>query len=433
MKRDGWYASRAYAHFDLPLPFDIARGYAADPDRVRRHSFRPFLSFDIVRRRYRASTDGVVVSTKRRPIGVAAHVDGYIFAYYAKILGERYEAKLAAEGLGHSVLAYRSRLGSNIEFSKAAFDEIKRRDESIAIALDLESFFDSIDHATLKRNWAQLLGTDRLPPDHYSVFRAITRYSEVSLEECLSRLGIGKSERIPRPICPPSMFRTVIRRNPHGLANLVSTNTKHHGIPQGSQISALLSNVYMLAFDGEMSSLAAAIGGYYRRYSDDILWICHPEDASYVEEEVKRNLAKLGGTTRINEAKSEHSTFRQNADGRFACDRPIQYLGFTFDGTHTRIRSQTLSRFWRRLIYAARGGRRAAAKSATAPGVVYKRKIYRQFTHLGRRNLITYAKRSEAVMGTGAIRVQMRRHVPRIEKELNAQSAGPTGRRSGNG
>jgi hypothetical protein len=116
----------------------------------------------------------------------------------------------------------------------------------------------------------------------------------------------------------------------------------------------------MLAFDGEMSSLAAAIGGYYRRYSDDILWICHPEEASCVEEELKRSLAKLGGTTRINEAKSEHSTFRQNADGRCACDRPIQYLGFTFDGTHTRIRSQTLSRFWRRLIYAARGARRAA-------------------------------------------------------------------------
>lgn len=140
MKRDGWHVLRPYPHFDLPLTFAVARAYVIDPERVRRHSFHPFLSFDIVRRRYRASPNGAAISTKSRPIGVAAHVDGYIFAYYAKILGERYEARLAADGLGHCVLAYRSGLGSNIEFAKAAFDEIKRRDECIVIAFDLESF-----------------------------------------------------------------------------------------------------------------------------------------------------------------------------------------------------------------------------------------------------------------------------------------------------
>ena len=79
------------------------------------------------------------ISTKRRPIASPAHVDGYIFAYYAKVLGERYESALAVNELGHCVLAYRSGLGSNIEFAKAAFDEIRCRDECIALAFDLES------------------------------------------------------------------------------------------------------------------------------------------------------------------------------------------------------------------------------------------------------------------------------------------------------
>lgn len=220
------------------------------------------------------------------------------------------------------------------------------------------------------------------------------------------------------------MFRTVIRRSAVGLPNLVKTNAQNHGIPQGSQISALLSNVYMLPFDSEMTCLAAAVDGYYRRYSDDILWICRLEDAACVRQELNRSLDKLGGAIKIKEEKTECSIFCRNAGGRLECDRPIQYLGFIFDGSNARIRSQTLSKFWRRVIYAVRTARRAASRSIAAPRIVYKRKIYRLFTHLGRRNLITYAKRSEAVMGTGAIRAQMRRHVPRIAKELGVQSAG---------
>src|SRR5271156_2921845 len=34
MKQDGWYAPRSYPHFDLPLPFEAARAYVIDADRV---------------------------------------------------------------------------------------------------------------------------------------------------------------------------------------------------------------------------------------------------------------------------------------------------------------------------------------------------------------------------------------------------------------
>jgi RNA-directed DNA polymerase len=423
MKQEGWYIPRPYAHFDRPLPFDVAKAYVTDPVRVQQHSFHPFIDFEIVQRRYKVRGQSAEIGSKRRPIGIPSHVDGYVFAYYAKMLGERYEEYLVGNSLGECVLAYRRGLGSNIDFANAAFDEIGRRNRCMAMAFDLEKFFETIDHEILKRNWARLLGVERLSPDRFALFSAITRHASVNLEACRERLQIPKNANLPRPICTPSVFRNVIRRNKNGRPNLIHTNKNTYGIPQGSQISALLSNIYMLDFDLEMKILNDRIGAYYRRYSDDILWICEPEAANDVAASLRQALAKLGGTTTLNEKKTESSTFRVDAFGRLECDRPIQYLGFVFDGTKIRIRSQTLSRFWRRVVYATRATTRAARHSTVKPGTPYKRQLFRRFSHLGHRNLISYAQRSERVMKTGAIRKQLSRHMPRLLQALGRRPA----------
>ena len=53
-----------------------------------------------------------------------------------------------------------------------------------------------------------------------------------------------------------------------------NTVTKDFGIPQGSPISAVLANIYMLDFDYEINKYLESIGGIYRRYSDDMVAIC---------------------------------------------------------------------------------------------------------------------------------------------------------------
>ena len=115
----------------------------------------------------------------------------------------------------------------------------------------------------------------------------------------------------------------------------------NYGIPQGTPISAVLSNIFMIDFDLSMKQFVEKIGGVYWRYSDDIVVIC-PQD---LEEEVENYVAQLvqaqGEKLKINAAKTEVSRFKVFGN-RFICSvcKPdgswqkgrMQYLGFYFDG-----------------------------------------------------------------------------------------------------
>lgn len=361
-------------------------------------------------------------SSKSRPLAMASHVDGYVFAWYSYQLSKKYEAEIRGAGLHDCILAYRPRNGTNITMAEAAFSDIAQRDACIAVALDLKDFFPSIDHATLRANWARVLGTVGLPPDHFAVFRAMTIFSEVDRKACLERLGIDPTkDRIPRPICNGKQFRDAIRRGPPGAATLVSRHGLPHGIPQGSPISALLSNIYMLEFDARMQIEAAAMGGSYRRYSDDILFIVEPKvtEADIVKV-VEDGLALLGSAMKLNAGKTESARFLRDAAGRLECDSPngIQYLGFTFDGERRLIRSQTMSKYARRLVYAIRGAKKAGLKAGLA---AHRRAVYRQFSHLGKSNFISrYVKAAKTAMPGDDIRRQVRPHMRRIANAFAA-------------
>ncbi|CAO3355116.1 antiviral reverse transcriptase Drt2 [Azospirillum melinis] len=411
MSDPDWYRKKRYAHFDVPLSADHATAYVTNAERVAKRSFYPFIAFDITVRRYKSKNGLTEIKQKKRPIRMASHVDGYIFAYYAWVLSRQYEDFIRNTRLEKSVLAYRSGIGSNITFAREAFWEVDRRGSCVAIAMDLEKFFDSLDHEHLKRQWCQVLGADRLPPDHYAVFKAMTRYARVDREAAYAILGIKDAP--PKPLCTPSEFRTKIR-----ASRVIQVNTEKFGIPQGSPMSSILSNIYMIPFDQEMIALAHGLHGYYRRYCDDILWIVEDGDQGTVQEAVEIALGKIGDEIKVNRDKTIISKF--GFDGLVVGEKPLQYLGFTYDGHQRLIRSQTLSKFWRKVVYGVRAAKNRARKSAKAgtSGDVFKRKIYRRFTHLGRNNFISYAKRSFRAMDDEAIRSQIKDHWKRIQEEL---------------
>src|SRR5579862_5899595 len=129
IKKDGWFISRGYRHFDYPLNFLTAKKIVTSIDKVKNHNFWPLLSYQKCERRFKGfKSDGTSrVRHKNRLICYATHLDAQIYAYYANTLEARYAALRRELGIDDCVLAYRSGKGCNIHMANAAFEEIKKR------------------------------------------------------------------------------------------------------------------------------------------------------------------------------------------------------------------------------------------------------------------------------------------------------------------
>lgn len=374
-----------YPHFDAPLSKREIRALVSDPERVASNRYFPLLSYLDEWQPYRSGTEGKP-QKKSRPIRYASRRDAYIFAHYRKILLEKYEEKLASLGISECPIAYRqvvkeanSQSGKcNIDFAKDAFDEVKSLGNCIAVALDIKGYFDNLDHGMIKDIWLELLGLDSLPPDHYSVFKNITKYRFVDQKEAYRRLGylakksVGKYEiekytvpysEMPKQLCSPQEFREKICGGDPNFSSLVQRNPNRFGIPQGAPISDLIANFYLMHFDKAVFEYVKARGGRYMRYSDDILMILPGgiSEAQGARNFVSGEIKKYGDQLEIKDSKTCIVQFmRSSGDLKFKhIEGPqgkngLEYLGFCFDGKQVRVRNSTISRFYRKIAVAAR-------------------------------------------------------------------------------
>ncbi len=408
-KIDGWFSPKGYLHFDRPVSFKFAKSFLDNSDNVARHSFFPFITYTKSTPRYRPEERKV--ESKDRLIAYASHLDSQVYARYSLCLAALLERIYSDEELSGNVLAYRAIGKCNIDFANDAFRDAVQRAPCTALAFDVSAFFDTLDHGLLKQIWCSLLGVNSLPSDHFAVYKSITKFAFVDRDAVYSEFGLRantSTERMSR-ICEPAEFRIRVRGK-----GLVSQNTNHFGIPQGSPISAVLSNAYMLPFDRTMANLASQLGGVYRRYSDDILWICPSEYESQVSEAVDKELKAL--LLNSNLEKRERSVFSVAGSRTVVSDQPLQYLGFTFDGERKLIRSQTLARFYRRMKFGVRSAAIAARNCGSTK--IFRHELYSRFSHLGRRNFVSYGRRSQEMMRSESIRKQLKRHWTNLHAEL---------------
>jgi hypothetical protein len=184
---------KRYPHFDSQLSVQDAVALATDPKAVVAHKFYPFMLY--TNRWTRFAKKGEEGDVKKRPIRYASRGDAYIFAYYRHLLTQEYEAALSKNSLSETVLAYRRLLNldgtgkCNIHFAYEAFEKIKKLGDCCVVALDISSFFESLDHRLLKSIWCDLLNVEKLPLDHYRIFRTVTRYAVVEKQAVYERLG----------------------------------------------------------------------------------------------------------------------------------------------------------------------------------------------------------------------------------------------------
>lgn len=410
-KADGWYRPRGYLHFDRPISRESAAKIVKDSCRVARHGFYPLIGYTIKTTKVQRSSCKLTVekTEKSREIRYAAHVDSHIYSYYCDLLSKSYEDALRVRGLDECVLAFR-RLGlSNIEFAKKAFDVIKGMGCCSAIAFDVKGFFDNIDHGLLKQAWADLLQQKALPKDHYAIFKSLTRYSTVQRERVFELFSISPyNPKYNRSrICSPAEFRRVVRDG-----GWITVNPNVYGIPQGTPISALLSNVYLLGFDEKISKAVADLNGRYFRYCDDILVVVPESESVGVKAMVDVMLDEV--KLKANEKKTETSQFFYKKS-KLVCDRHLQYLGFLFDGQRVLIRSAALAKFSGRMNRGVRLAKATAIsrnkqriKLKLFEKSLYKRKLYERYSHLGHRNFIRYALRAAEIMRSKEIKRQLR-------------------------
>ena len=381
---DSWKPSqkdqKQYPHFDAPLSLRELGRIANNPDRVARNPFFPFLRYYDAYRPFRLTGRDV----KSREIRFGARRDAAIFSRYRHDLSQRYERLISKIGISECVLAYRhipAKPGSssgrcNIHHAFDAFDRIENFDECCAIVLDISKYFESIDHARLENIWCRLLGVASLPPDHLAVFKAITQYSVVDYRkayEALGYFGIKSSgipgylvtrKNMPKQLCSMQDFKKKICGKAGGYQNLIEKNKSNFGIPQGAPLSDLLANAYLIDFDVEMKRYANTQGGFYMRYSDDILFIV-PGGAIQGEDimrHVRTRISAYGDQLNIKETKCFIEKFKWATDGMeprhvYPTDKRsngLSFLGFRFDGKRVYLRDQTLSNFQRNIARAVK-------------------------------------------------------------------------------
>lgn len=342
-----WYARKPYIHFDLPLGAQAAANYVSNPKNVKAHAFYPLLRYEIrtprIKKLPNSSGRPFTKEPKVRPIAYPAHKDGYIFSFYRSLLEDPYEKWLGNNGLDEAVTAFRSIGQNNVSLAKKAFDFIGMNPDCQIVVTDVESFFDNVDHQLLKKLWARFSGSSPLTKDQYAVYRAITRYSYVERHKAYNLFRVrlsGRSRRADssRRLCTPTQFRDrVVTR---GLIRRGAKNGV--GIPQGTSLSPLLSNMYMADLDLAMHQWISSLGGKYWRYCDDILVVVPDGNSQSILSRLDLELKAL----KLN--RSHEKTALMSAN-ELASQRQLQYLGLVFNGTDAVIRSSSIHRYRRKI------------------------------------------------------------------------------------
>lgn len=443
METEDWYKLKRYPHIGEPLTikdYKWVKDYVQNKKSIKEHSFLPLIHKCLVKRKYRANTVSLkrnkkgerirfIDKPKVRHIYYASHLDSIVFSYYNHLISEAYERLMQRKNFNESIVAYRKipiavdsdKNKCNIDFAKSTFEFIKKNENKklTTIVADVTAFFDNLNHKVLKKQWCNVLNTSSLPEDHYNVFKALTTLRYVEGDQLFnSYKGTMLVEKgIPNSSKAKEIKRINIKSNSYfkeknaiayctkkdflaNNLNLVISAHNKVGIPQGSPISATLANVYMLDFDQEVYDKVDALGGYYQRYSDDLIIVCEQryedEILKFIRDRVK-NLARLdihpSKTTvyRFEEIAGVFKGFEIDEDSKkHNYNRTLEYLGFSFDGQRVLIKDSGFSKFYRSMKRSFKKSASLAIHSKNPDKSLFKSRLYKRFTHRGAKRKLIY-------------------------------------------
>lgn len=497
MKKTEWFRVRRYPHIGYPITTANKKqvsSYIKDSNQISKHSFLPFIHKQIFSKKLRKKYDNFgnvefnrerqQFKPKIRDIYYASHLDANIYSYYSSLLMKKYEVLLKDKGLNEVVTAYRKipfnkyRHKCNIDFANDVFNYIRDNSdrELVAIAVDVTGFFDNLDHKILKKSWCKVLNVSTLPNDHYNVFKNITKFSYIEelhlfnlfqdqiITETKSGLINKKHIKSLKYMKSQGAIAFCEKNDVHkirakGLIRQHKRDENNHlkgyGICQGSPISAALANIYMLDFDEVVNRKVLGLNGLYRRYSDDAVVVCERRHKSNMIDFLEDAIIKI---SKLEIQPSKTQVFQFNHTGnRLIClqefegsinqnsiNRNFEYLGFSFDGEYTYLKTSSLASYYRKMKAGVR--RRGYFKSRIrnkSRGEIFKRQLYKQYSYIGSNrskkyqrvsgttnewrqtssynwgNFITYAKLASRTLNKNKIDSQIKNHWKNLNTEIN--------------
>lgn len=399
---------RKYNHFDLWISYDKVKKYIINPDNIKIHGFYPLIHFEMPKPKWvRQKGKASINFDKKRNIFYASHIDSWIYRYYAYKFNESYNQFLDKKHLNEVAVAYRNNLKqNNIDFANKAFSFIRNlqedNNELYVIIGDFTDFFDNLDHEYLKNNLKIVLDKRRLDDDEFAVFKNVTRASYVELVDIIKWHKLKDNKKSRRLVNKKNFNQgRILNVNNLGKNKVeIHIDKVDRGVAQGTPISAVLSNIYMIKFDERLSVLANDNGGFYQRYSDDFIFI-FPHSSCSIESilsELKACVKVVHGLTfkdekrqifKVSSDKIENITNKYSEDSNLDNHKSclINYLGFSYDGQSISVRSKTLSRYFSRMAISAhaisRKNKAITSNNSEHKKIIPLYKVFNRFTYKG--------------------------------------------------
>ncbi|WP_167626961.1 reverse transcriptase domain-containing protein [Flavobacterium psychrophilum] len=328
----------------------------------------------------------------------------------------------------------------------------------------------------LREVWCDVLKVEKLPADHFNVYKNITRFSHVDIVDIFNefkdkihtqktnKFGLKLKRRKKKidkikflrdqdaiAFCTEKEFFKVKNKLLQPSKTKIIDDKvvyRNFGIPQGSPISSVLANMYLLHFDKLINDFTTSVGGIYRRYSDDMIVVCPLNQKANLVELVYSEIKKY--KLEIQPTKTQIFQFEYK-NGKLECGEEYQdgklinwnknfiYLGFEFDGQSVLLKSASLAGFYRKM---KRSIRRAKYYSKKTKKEIFKRRLLKRHSYIGAKrtrkyiwnenkkkfikseyynwgNFLSYAFKAADIMINNKIKRQTRKHWNILNREIN--------------
>lgn len=425
------YKDKFYTHLDVKKYHKNYQQRVQNINWISRHGFYPFIHFQMDCSKYTNDSEGnKFIKEKNRDIYYAAHIDRFIYEYYGNRLNNRYNDYMKSNGISRVSTAYRNCTPGkcNIDFAKEVFEYIVKCESAFIFVGDFSKFFDNLDHRYLKEKIKCVIHEKSLDVADYAIYKNITKFTYVEADDIESEKGLLRRDmRNMDKYFETDEFHEFKKRH-------LRKNLKDYQIPQGSSISAVYANVYMIDFDKRINDFITSQKGMYRRYCDDII-IVVPMTHEDVKSGKNEKIAKFIYSTRdsipnleLNKDKTEHFFYDNGIIEKIkGKSNLINYLGFTFDGKTVRIRDKSLFKFYCRAYRKIKKVKENTDEKSLNAG---KKAIYHSYTHLGASkyskdhgNFLTYAYKADEIFRQSKllisdIRNQVKKHWYKIDSKL---------------